>query len=71
MYPATESGRSESGPFVIDDYFLRLFVVIRRAPVEDNIAPECICTVAATYSCKILQLYEYDENVYVHDANCK
>ena len=25
MHPATESGRSESGPFVIDDYFLGLF----------------------------------------------
>ena len=22
MYPATESGQTESGPFVIDDYFL-------------------------------------------------
>ena len=69
MYPATKSGRNESGPFVIDDYFLRS-VVIRRAPVEDNIASECIRTVAATYGCKILQLYEYDENVYGYDANC-
>ena len=25
MYPATESGQSESEPFVIDDYFLWLF----------------------------------------------
>ena len=25
MYPATESVRSKSGPFVTDDYFLRLF----------------------------------------------
>ena len=25
MYPATESGRSESGPFIIGNYFLWLF----------------------------------------------
>ena len=53
MCPATESGRTESGPFVIDDYFLSVF--IRRARVEDNTASECIRTVAATYGCKILQ----------------
>ena len=28
-------------------------VFIRRAPVEDNTASECIRTVAATYGCKI------------------
>ena len=60
MYPATESGRSESGPFVIDDYFL--IVLIRRAPVENNTASERIRTIAATYGCKILQLYKYDAN---------
>ena len=27
MCPATESGRTESRPFVIDDYFLRLFLL--------------------------------------------
>ena len=67
MYLATEPGRSESGPFVIDDYFLWLF--IRRVPVKDNTASECIRTVAATYGYKILQLYEYDANVYGYDAN--
>ena len=46
-------------------------VLIRRAPVEDNTASECIRTVAATYGCKILQLYEYDVNVYGYDANCE
>ena len=46
-------------------------VVIRRAPVEDNTASECIHTVAATYGCKILQPYEYGANVYGHDANCE
>ena len=30
--------------------------------MEDKTASECICTVAATYGCKILQLYEYDPN---------
>ena len=30
MYPGTEPGGSESRPFVIDDYFLTVF--IRRAP---------------------------------------
>ena len=55
MCPATKSGRSESGPFVTDDYFL-------GAPVEDNTASECVHTVAATYGCKILQLYEYNAN---------
>ena len=37
--------------------------------MEDNTASECIRTVAATYGCKILQLYEYDANVYGYDAN--
>ena len=55
MYPATESSQSEIG----------------RAPVEDNTASECIRTVAATYGCKILQLYEYGANVYGYDANCE
>ena len=58
MDPATESGRSESGLFVIDDYFIIMTVFIRRPPVEDNNAPECIRTVAATYG--ILQPYEYE-----------
>ena len=39
--------------------------------VEDNTASECIRTVAATYGCKILQLYEYDANVYGYDVNCE
>ena len=39
-------------------------VLNRRAPVKHNTASECIRTVAATYGCKILQLYEYDANVY-------
>ena len=46
-------------------------VVIKRAPVKDNTALECIRTEAATYGCKILQPYEYDENVYGYDANFK
>ena len=62
MYPTTESSRSESGPFVVDDYFF-MTVFISRAPVEDTTASECIRTIGATYGFKILQLYEYDANV--------
>ena len=39
-------------------------VFIRRAQVADKTASECIRTVAAKYGCKILQLYEYDANMY-------
>ena len=52
-YPATESGRSESGPFVIENYVF-VIVFIRGAPVEDDTPSECIRTVAVTYGCKIL-----------------
>ena len=30
--------------------------------MEDNNASKCVRTVAATYGCKILQLYEYNAN---------
>ena len=43
----------------------------RRAPVENNTASEYVRTVAAKYGCKILQLYEYDVNVYGYDENCE
>ena len=69
MYPANEYGRSESRPFVIYDYFMIVF--IRRTPEEDDTASECIRTVAATCGCKILQLCEYDVNVYQYDENCE
>ena len=39
--------------------------------MEDNTASECIRTVAAMHGCKILQLSEYDANVYGYDANCE
>ena len=39
--------------------------------MEDDTASECIRDVAATYGCKILQLYEYDSKVYGYDANCE
>ena len=35
-------------------------IFIREALIEENIILECICTEAATYGCKILQLYEYE-----------
>ena len=46
-------------------------VLIRRAPVKDNTTSECIRAVAATFGCKILELYEGDANVYGYDANCE
>ena len=48
-----------------------MIVFIKRAPEEDNTASECIRTVAATCGCKILQLCEYDTNVYQYDENCE
>ena len=66
MYLATEA--------IVDHLLLTIIfmtVLIRRTPVEDNTASECIRTVAATYGCKILQLYEYDANMYGYDANCE
>ena len=42
--------------------------------MEDNNAFECVRIVATTYGCKntkILQLYEYNANVYGYDANCE
>ena len=39
--------------------------------MEDNTASECIGTVAATYGCKILQLYEYEANEYGSEAKCQ
>ena len=53
--------------------YWRLFfmiVFIRRAPVKHNTTSQCIRAVAATYGCKIFQLYEYNANVYGYDANC-
>ena len=42
-----------------------------EAPTEENIASECIRTVAATHGCKMLQLCKYKANVYGYDANCE
>ena len=36
--------------------------------MKDNTVSQCIGTVAATYGCKILQLYECDANVYGYDG---
>ena len=69
MCPATKSSRSESGHLLLTIIFMTVF--IRGAPVEDNTASECVRTVAATNGCKILQLYEYNANVYGYDANCE
>ena len=40
-----------------------MIVFIRGAPLDDDTALKCICTVAATHGCKILEQYEYDANV--------
>ena len=39
--------------------------------MEDDTASECIRTIAATYGCKILELYEYEANEYGFEAECK
>ena len=39
-------------------------VFIREAPIKENTASECIRTAAATYDCKILQLYKYGASEY-------
>ena len=39
-------------------------VFVREAPIEENTASKFIRAVAATYGCKILQLYEYETNEY-------
>ena len=52
-----------------DEHRVLMNVFIREAPIEKNIASECIRTVDATYGCKILQLCEYDASVYGYDAN--
>ena len=53
----------------IHDKFLT--VLIRGVSVEDNTESECIRTAAATYGCKILQLYEYEANEYGYEAKCE
>ena len=35
---------------------------MQEAPREEDTASECICTIAATYGCKMLRLYEYEAN---------
>ena len=46
-----------------------MIAFIRKAPVEDNTASECIRRIAAKYDCSILQLYEYDANCEWHPKN--
>ena len=62
-------GRFWKFPKVYLLFFMTVF--IRRASEVDNAASECTRTVAATYGCKILQLFEYDANVYGYDASCE
>ena len=46
-------------------------IVDTGVPVEDNTTSECIRTVAATYDCKILQLYECEADEYGYEAKCE
>ena len=47
------------------------YVFIPEAPMEENTSSECICTVAATCGCDILQLYEYEASECRYEANCE
>ena len=40
---------------------------VREAQIEENTVSECIRTLAAMYSCRILQLYEYEANEYGYE----
>ena len=64
MYPAAESEAKMvyKEPLFVDEHQFFMTVFIREAPIEENIGSECILTVAATYGCKLLQLYEYEAN---------
>ena len=46
-------------------------VFIREALIEENTSSECVCTIAATCGCKILQLYDYEANEYRYEVNCE
>ena len=70
MYPEPNQAKAKVDHLLLTIIFL-MTVFIRRPPVEDVTASECIRNVAATYGCKILQLYEYDAIVYGYDENCE
>ena len=67
MYPATESGRSKSGPFVVDDYVSRLLSLKGH---QWKIIPHRNASVPKPKR-MVVQPYEYDENVYGYDPNCE
>ena len=58
-------------PFVIDVQSSYIIVFIRGGPVEGDTASECIRNVAATYDCKILQLYENEANEHGYKTDCE
>ena len=66
MYPAAESEAKMvyKEPIFVDEHKFFINVFIQKASIEENTASECIRNVAATYGCKILQLYEYEANKY-------
>ena len=64
MYPTAESEAKvvyKESLFVYEHLFF-MTVFIREAPIEESTTLECIRTIAATYRCKILQLYECGAN---------
>ena len=64
MYPSGVSQPTivHKESLFVDEHWFLLNVFIREALIEENIASECIGTVAATNGRKILQLCEYDAN---------
>ena len=52
-------------------FLMTVFIMEEHQWSIINTASECIRTQAATYGCKILQLYEYDANVYGCNTNCE
>ena len=69
MHPATDPAEAKVDHLLLT--IISMTVFIRRAPEKDNTASECFNTVAATYGCKILQLYDYDANMYGYYENCE
>ena len=58
-------------PLFVDEHRFLMNVFIREELIEEDIASECIHTIAATHGCKILQLCKYDANVYGYNVNCE
>ena len=73
MYPAAESEAKVvyREPIFVDEHKFFMTVFIREALMEENAASDCSHTVATTFGCKILQLYEYEVNECGYEAICE